>query len=89
MSMSNDEFNQRRERALLKLETAANIWHAFTTGPVGATIPTSSGTIPTLAGIIADLRDEHQEEIEPIIATVTDIINNLDIDDTPITTPNP
>lgn len=87
MPMSDDEFNQRRERALLKLETASSIWHAFTTGPAGVTIPTSGGGIPTLAGLIADIRNEHQEEIEPIFATVTDIINNLEIVDTPISNP--
>lgn len=79
MAISDDEFNQRRERALIKLEIAAGIWHAFTTGPAEQTITTSNGQIPTLAGIIADLRDEHQEELEPIFATVTEIINDLEI----------
>ena len=89
MSLTEAEFQQRRENALLKLETAANIWHQFTTGPATLQIVTASGTIPTLAGLIEDLRDEHQEELGPIFQTIAEAIDSVSVSplNGPITTP--
>lgn len=80
MTITEEEFQQRRERALLKLEAAANIWHQFTTGPAGMTIPTAGGTIPTLAGLIEEIRNEHEQELDPILATIAEALDSVVIE---------
>lgn len=89
MDITEAELRQRQLNALLKLETAANIWHQFTTGPVGLQIVTSSGTIPSLAGLIEELRNEHNEELDPIFQTIAAAIDSVEIEplNGPITTP--
>lgn len=89
MTITEAELRQRQLNALLKLETAANIWHQFTTGPVELQIVTSSGTIPSLAGLIDELRKEHAEELDPIFQTIAAAIDSVEIEplNGPITTP--
>lgn len=89
MAITDQEFNARREAALAKLELAASIWSQFVTGPASLRIPIQGGTIQTLAGLIEDLRDEHDEEFGPLLSTIAEAVTAVTVESLsgPITTP--
>ena len=67
--MNNAEFEARREAALLRFEAATNILHGFINGPVGGTVMTESGAIPTLITL--------KENSEQLAGAINDVMREV------------
>lgn len=74
MALSDEEFKARRDAALFKLESAANIWHRYVTYDETQDVPTATGPIPSLRKVIAQIRAEESEVIDPAMMELVDII---------------
>lgn len=53
--MADNDQPSRLEAATIKTETASDIVYRFANRPASETIPTDSGNIPTLQGVIGDI----------------------------------
>jgi hypothetical protein len=80
--MTEQEFIARRNSALLKLETAANIWDQFTKNAADQLVTTPNGTIVPLAGLVETLT-QLPASINSLLDETIDTLNKL-----PISPPN-
>lgn len=88
MALSDEEYKARRDAALYKLEAATNIIHRFTIFDETQDVPTASGPMPSLRKVIAQIRAEGVEVIDPALMSLAEIINSS-VDEASDFIPNP
>lgn len=71
---------EREDAALTKLESGVNTIFHFANGPATDLVPTESGNIPTLAGVVAKIEDDH-ESFAQLVTDTTETLNTLPVDE--------
>lgn len=69
----------RKEAAMVKLESAVETLHNFIHGPETDLVPTESGNVPTLSRI-AKLNNDSINSVSDLVVTTTETIDNLPTD---------